>query len=68
MADNKSIAIILGATIGVAAVATAIGVYAWRHSEPDVKDVNEIFDRARRTVEDLGKALEVLRKPVEQAS
>ena len=63
MADKRSIAIILGATIGIAAVAAAIGVYAWRHGEPEEKDVNDIFDRARRTVEDLGKTLEALRKP-----
>lgn len=63
MADKRSIAIILGATIGIAAVAAAIGVHAWRRGEPEEKDVNDIFDQARRTVEDLGKTLEALRKP-----
>lgn len=63
MSDKRTIAIILGATIGVAAVATAVGIYVARHNQdaPE-KSVNEIFDEARRTVEQLDKTLGALRK------
>ena len=63
MADKRSIAIILGATIGVAAVAAALGVYAWRHDTPDEQDVNDILDKARRAVDNLSKTVEALRRP-----
>lgn len=61
MADKRSIAIVLGASLGVAAVATAVGFYVSRHHEPAVRSINEVFDEARRTLEKLDKAVESLR-------
>lgn len=62
MSDRKTVAIVLGATVGVAAVATAVGVYLAKHTEPVVEDVNEIFERARQTVHKLDEAVNHLRK------
>lgn len=64
MTDKKSVAIILGAALGVAAVATAVGFYYKNHHEPAVRDVNEVFDEARRTLQKLDKAVEALRNTV----
>ncbi len=61
MTDKRSVAIVLGATLGVAAVATAVGVYVWRHQEPAVRNINDVFDEARKTLDKLGKAVETLR-------
>jgi hypothetical protein len=64
VSDRKTMAIILGATIGVAAVATAVGIYLSRHSEsePVIQDVNDVFERARQTVKKLDEAVNALRK------
>ncbi len=63
MSDRKTVAIILGATLGVAAVATAVGIYVSRHrSEPVVEDVNQVFEKARQTVRQLDEAVDTLRK------
>lgn len=64
MSDRKTLAIILGATVGVAAVATAVGVYVCKHTEPIVEDVNDVFERARKTVRQLDEAVDSLRKSV----
>ena len=63
MSDNKSIAVILGTIVGIAAAA-AVGLYVCRCRETVVKDVNEIFDEARRTVQELHRNIENLRKSV----
>lgn len=64
MSDRKTMAIILGATIGVAAVATAVGIYVSKHSdlEPTPQDVNDVFEKARQTVKKLDEAVEALKK------
>ena len=64
MGDRRTAAIILGATVGVAAVATALGIYLTRHSEsePAVEDVNDVFEKARETVKKLDEAVDSLRK------
>lgn len=62
--DRKTLAIILGAVLGVTAVATAVGVYVCHHQEPAIRDVNEVFDEARRTLHKLDRAVETLRKTV----
>ena len=64
MSDRKTAAIILGATIGVAVVATSVGIYVTRHSEsqPAVQDVNDVFEKARQTVKKLDEAVDTLRK------
>lgn len=62
MTDRKSLAIILGAAVGVGAVAAAVGVYMSKHSAPVVRDVNDIVEQARRTVAKLDKAVESLRQ------
>ena len=61
MSDNKSIAVILGTVLGIGA-AVAVGLYLCRCHEPTVRDVNEIFDQARRTVHELDRTIEALRK------
>lgn len=63
MTDRKTLAIILGTAIGVAAVAAAVGVYVHHNQEPVAKDVNEVFDQARKTVRKLDEALDMLKKP-----
>ncbi len=63
MSDNKSIAVILGTVVGIAAAA-AVALYVCRCHEPAVKDVNEIFDEARRTVQELHRNIEALRRSV----
>lgn len=64
MSDRKTMAIIIGATIGVAAVAAAVGLYVNKHSysEPAVQDVNDVFEKARQTIKKLDEAVETLRK------
>ena len=63
--DKKSLAIILGTAIGVAAVAAAVGVYVHHNNEnePAVHDINDVFEQARNTVRKLDEALEILKKP-----
>lgn len=61
MADKRSIAIVVGACLGVAAVATAVGVYVSRRNHPMVRNVNDVFDEARRTLDKLDKAVETIR-------
>jgi hypothetical protein len=62
--DNKSLAIILGAAVGVAAVATTVSIYVARHRDHETQpvDVNEIFQAARLTVKRLDEAVDMLRK------
>jgi len=62
VSDRKTLAIILGATVGVAAVATAVGVYISKHAEPVVENVNDVFEKARQTVRKLDEAVDSLRK------
>ena len=62
MSDRKTVAIILGATLGVAAVTTAVGMYICKHAEPVVENVNDVFERARQTVQKLDEAVDTLRK------
>jgi len=62
VSDRKTVALVLGATVGVAAVATAVGVYFAKHAEPVVQDVNEVFEKARQTVRKLDDAVDNLRK------
>ena len=62
MSDRKTVAIILGATLGVAAVTTAVGMYISKHAEPVVENVNDVFERARQTVRKLDEAVDTLRK------
>lgn len=64
MSDRKTVAIILGATLGVAAVAAAVTVYMNKQTEPIVEDVNEVFEKARQTVKQLDEAVDTLRKSV----
>ncbi|MGI6296462.1 MAG: hypothetical protein ACOX3G_10260 [Armatimonadota bacterium] len=64
MSDRKTLAIILGATVGAAAVVTAVGVYINKQSEPIVEDVNEMFEKARNTVRKLDEAVDGLRKSI----
>ena len=60
--DRKSAAILLGVTLGVAAVATTAAIYATREREASPRDVDAVFDAARETVRKLDDALEMLRK------
>ena len=60
--DRRSLAIIIGVAVGIAAVAATTAIYVSRHHEQDVRDINEIVDQARETVRQLDLAVEVLRK------
>ncbi len=64
MNDRKSLAIILGTAVGIAAVAATVSIYVAKHREhtPDPVDVNDIFQAARQTVQRLDEAVEMLRK------
>lgn len=64
MSDRKTVAIILGTTVGIAAVAAAVGLYVSKRAEPIVEDVNDVFNRARQTVQRLDEAVDSLRKSV----
>lgn len=48
--------------MGIAAVGATVAVYVRRQHGSAVKDINEIFDQARRTVRKLDEAVEILRK------
>lgn len=60
--DNKNVAMILGIGLGVVAVTAAIGAYSCKHRHPKVREVGEIVDDAKHTVEKLNEAVEMLRK------
>lgn len=60
MSDKKSLAIILGTVVGVAAVAAAVSVYVSHHREPVVKDVSDVLEQARQTVQKLNAAVNTL--------
>ena len=62
VSDRKTVAIVLGTTVGIAAVATAVGLYISKSAEPIVEDVNDIFEKARQTVRKLDEAVDSLRK------
>ena len=62
--DKRSMAIIIGAAVGLAVVAATAAIYVSRHHEQDVRDINVIVDQARETVKQLDQAVEVLRKSV----
>ena len=62
MTDRKPLAIILGATVGVAAIGAIVAVYMYRQQEPSTGDINDIFDQARQTVKKLDEAVETLRR------
>jgi len=60
--DRKTLAIILGAVVGVAAVTATVVVYTRLHREAVPRDINDVFDRARQTVRKLDEAVEQLRQ------
>lgn len=62
MSDKKTLAIVLGTAVGVAAVAATVGVYVSRHHEQTTYNVNDIFEKAKSTVRKLDEAIENLRK------
>ena len=62
MTDRKTLAIALGAAVGVAAVTSAVLLYAHAHQEPVEQDINDIFEKARLTVCKLDEAVDMLRK------
>lgn len=62
MSDRKTVAIVLGSIVGVAAVAASVSVYMAHHREPDVRNVNDVLEEARLKVQELGKAVESLHK------
>lgn len=61
MSDKKSAAIFLGAAVGVAAIAATVAIYSYKHRSPAERDINDIFDEARRTVRKLDEAVDLLR-------
>jgi len=61
VSDKKTVAIVLGAAVGVAAIAATVAIYSNKHREPAERDVNDIFDEARRTVRKLDEAVDMLR-------
>ena len=62
MNDRKTLAIAIGAAVGVAAVTAAVLACAHKHQEPATRSINEIVDQARQTVRKLDEAVEMLRK------
>lgn len=63
MNDRKSLAIVLGALVGVAAVGLAVGCYRSHHCrEESSQSVGEIVDAAKKTVRKLDEAVEILRR------
>lgn len=63
MSDRKSIAIALGTAVGIATVAACVGLYVSRQNrEVEPKDIEDVFEEARRTVKKLDEAVEILRK------
>lgn len=65
MADKKTLAIILGTAIGAAAVATAVSIHMHKccnNEEPMIRDVNDVFEQARKTVQKLDDALSLLKQ------
>ncbi len=58
--DRKSAAIVVGASVGAAAVAI-IGYELWRSSHPHALSVNEAVEKARDTVRQLNDALDAVR-------
>ncbi len=63
MSDRKSIAIALGTAVGIATVAVCVGLYVSRQNhEVEPKDIEDVFQEARRTVKKLDEAVEILRK------
>lgn len=62
MSDKKTLAVVLGTVVGVAAVAAAIGVYVARQdNDPAAMNVNDVFEKARKTVARLDEAVEMLK-------
>ncbi len=62
MTDRRTLALTLGAAVGVAAVTAAVIAYTRCHREALPRDINEIVDRARQTVRKLDEAVDQLRK------
>ncbi|MCX6344436.1 MAG: hypothetical protein NT018_05100 [Armatimonadetes bacterium] len=63
MSDRKSIAIALGTVVGIAAVATVVGLYVAKiQDSPKIVDVNDVFEQAKMTVKKLDDAVEFLKK------
>lgn len=61
--DRKSLAIMLGTAVGIAAVAATATVYVSNHrEEAKAADVNQVVEQARETVRKLDEALELLRR------
>lgn len=62
MADKRTLAIVLGASLGVAAVA-AVAFSVARHRGPATRSVNELFDEAHRTLEKLQRVVDSIKSP-----
>lgn len=62
MNDRKTLAIAIGAAVGVAAVTAAVLAYAHKHREPVTRSISEIVDEARQTVRKLDEAVDILRR------
>jgi hypothetical protein len=60
--DRKTLAIAIGAAVGVVAVTATVFACAHKHREPATRSINEIVDQARQTVRKLDEAVEMLRK------
>lgn len=62
MNDKKSLAIILGTAVGIAAVAATVSIYVAKNREnTQPADIDDIFEAAHRTVQKLDEAVEMLR-------
>lgn len=63
VSDRKSIAIAIGTAVGIAAVATVVGLYVAKNQDNSkTVDVNDVFEQAKLTVKKLNDAVEFLRK------
>ena len=64
MNDRKSLAIILGTAVGIAAVATTVSIYVARNRQETSSpaDLDDIFEAAHKTVQKLDEAVDMLRK------
>jgi len=58
---NKSAAIVLGTAVGLGAVAAAVVIYASMQDDESERDVTNVLEAARRTIQKLDEAVESLR-------
>lgn len=68
MEDKRSTAIVAGILVGAAIVGAAIAIHHCRSNESDVRDIDDIVDQARSTVQRLDEAVELLRKSATERS